>query len=127
RRDAGPRGGGLGALTAWILGLTPARRHPRMSPPPHVDAPARGDARRVRRWAAIALPLAGAVAFAALRSRYLQDMAQAQRRVGHGSRLAHTGLGTIEYAVVGSGSPVLFVHGAGGGFDQGLAMAHELA
>lgn len=107
--------------------MSRSHSQPRMRPslPFTPPGPARG--RRALRWAAIGLPLAGAAAYMALRSRYLLDIEQAQRRVAQGSRLAHTRLGTIEYAVIGHGPPVLFVHGAGGGFDQGLAMAHELA
>jgi pimeloyl-ACP methyl ester carboxylesterase len=31
--------------------------------------------------------------------------------------------GTIEYAISGEGDPVLMIHGAGGGYDQGLLLA----
>jgi 2-hydroxy-6-oxonona-2,4-dienedioate hydrolase len=34
--------------------------------------------------------------------------------------------GTMEYAIAGTGPPVLMVHGTGGGFDQGLAFAEPL-
>jgi len=34
-----------------------------------------------------------------------------------------TARGPIEYAVQGHGIPVLAVHGAGGGYDQGLLVA----
>lgn len=34
--------------------------------------------------------------------------------------------GAIEYADVGTGAPVLVIHGAGGGFDQGLEFARPL-
>ncbi|HUH85456.1 MAG TPA: alpha/beta hydrolase [Stellaceae bacterium] len=37
-----------------------------------------------------------------------------------------TGAGPIEYAERGEGRPLLSIHGAGGGFDQGLANAAEL-
>ncbi|MGP1353872.1 MAG: alpha/beta fold hydrolase [Parasphingopyxis sp.] len=36
---------------------------------------------------------------------------------------AETGEGLVEYAVAGDGPPLLVVHGAGGGFDQGLLFA----
>lgn len=45
---------------------------------------------------------------------------------GIGSRLLQTSFGTIEYAVAGEGPPVLVIHGAGGGFDQGLEFAAGL-
>jgi pimeloyl-ACP methyl ester carboxylesterase len=37
-----------------------------------------------------------------------------------------TACGDIEYAVRGQGPPLLLVHGAGGGFDQGLHFAGDL-
>jgi pimeloyl-ACP methyl ester carboxylesterase len=45
---------------------------------------------------------------------------------GRGSALIETAAGPIEYAVEGAGHPLLSIHGAGGGFDQGLANAREL-
>lgn len=39
------------------------------------------------------------------------------------SQMAETARGPVEYARVGSGSPVLVVHGMGGGFDAGLGLA----
>ena len=47
-------------------------------------------------------------------------------RVLSGSRIASTPCGPIEYAVAGAGPPVLVVHGAGGGFDQGLDLGAPL-
>lgn len=43
-----------------------------------------------------------------------------------GSRMLETSVGPIEYAEVGEGPPVLVIHGAGGGFDQGLDLAEDL-
>jgi len=50
-------------------------------------------------------------------------MRNARERVRVGSQLVQTPCGGIEYAVAGEGQPVLVVHGAGGGFDQGLEIA----
>ncbi len=51
--------------------------------------------------------------------RQLQQSLRFHReRISRGSLLFNSKVGQIEYAVVGEGSPVLFVHGAGGGFDQ---------
>ena len=58
---------------------------------------------------------------------YERDMRAARERIAAGSQIAQTRCGPIEYAVLGDGPPVLFVHGAGGGFDQGLEMAASLA
>jgi len=75
-------------------------------------------------WALAAL-LAGATAFAAI--AYRRDISEARARVASGSLLAKTPCGPIEYAVIGTGSPLLVVHGAGGGFDQGLEFGRPLA
>ena len=56
---------------------------------------------------------------------YRRDLAAARERIT-GSTVVVTPCGPIEYAVAGSGQPVLFVHGAGGGFDQGLAFGAPL-
>jgi pimeloyl-ACP methyl ester carboxylesterase len=51
---------------------------------------------------------------------YQRDISQARQRVSAGSQVVQTPCGPIEYAVAGEGKPVLVVHGAGGGYDQGL-------
>lgn len=58
--------------------------------------------------------------------RFQSDLRGAQVRVGTGSLLADTAYGPIEYARQGLGEPLLVVHGAGGGFDQGLLFARGL-
>lgn len=58
---------------------------------------------------------------------YRRDMLRARARIAHDSRIAQTARGPIEYAAAGSGPPVLIVHGAGGGFDQGMALGQVLA
>lgn len=57
---------------------------------------------------------------------YRRDIRAARQRVATGSAVAETRCGPIEYADRGSGPPVLVVHGAGGGFDQGLMLGAEL-
>lgn len=52
--------------------------------------------------------------------------ANRQRLCGN-SRLIETRRGPIEYAQAGSGPAVLVVHGAGGGFDQGMEFAAPIA
>lgn len=68
-----------------------------------------------------ALALA-ALAVPILRS-YRADLAEARRRVATGARIARTRMGPVQYADEGTGPPVLAIHGAGGGFDQGLLTA----
>ena len=47
------------------------------------------------------------------------------RRV-QGARIADTIAGPIEYGEKGAGIPLLSIHGAGGGYDQGLANVGDL-
>jgi 2-hydroxy-6-oxonona-2,4-dienedioate hydrolase len=75
-------------------------------------------------WAAVALLL---VILAGLTyAAYRRDDAAERARVTSGSQLATTACGPIEYAEAGSGPPVLVIHGAGGGFDQGMELAQPL-
>lgn len=59
-------------------------------------------------------------------SAYRRDIEAARARIATGSRVVETPLGPIEYADVGRGPPVLMIHGAGGGFDQSLAVGSLL-
>ena len=56
---------------------------------------------------------------------YRSDIRAARKRVMSGSRVIETKCGPIEYATMGEGPPVLVVHGAGGGYDQGLWIARD--
>ena len=58
---------------------------------------------------------------------YRRDIGRARAELLAGSRIAQTACGPIEYASLGEGPPVLLVHGAGGGYDQGLAIGGPLA
>lgn len=58
---------------------------------------------------------------------FQRDIQHARDRIATGSQVAQTPCGPIEYAVTGDGPPLLVVHGAGGGFDQGLDIAGPLA
>lgn len=70
----------------------------------------------------IGAALAGGVAVAL---RYRQDIRSAHARITRlGSQVIETSCGPIEYACFGDGYPVLVVHGAMGGFDQGLWLAN---
>lgn len=59
--------------------------------------------------------------------QYHADIAKARTRVASGGTVVATPCGPIEYQAVGSGIPLLVVHGSGGGYDQGLAFAGNLA
>jgi len=58
---------------------------------------------------------------------YRADLRHAVAHISTGSAVASTPCGPVEYAVRGDGPPVLMVHGAGGGFDQGKLLGDELA
>lgn len=57
---------------------------------------------------------------------YRRDVDAARARIATGSRVADTPCGPIEYADVGSGPPLLMIHGAGGGFDQSVEVGRLL-
>jgi 2-hydroxy-6-oxonona-2,4-dienedioate hydrolase len=54
------------------------------------------------------------------------DLRKARASATAGSTLVSTSCGDIEYATVGSGEPVLVLHGTGGGWDQGIHAARGL-
>jgi pimeloyl-ACP methyl ester carboxylesterase len=78
----------------------------------------------VRLLLALLVILAGGAALIYLRFRF--DTHAAEQRVAAGSKLANTPCGTIEYGEHGTGQVVLALHGAGGGYDQGLLFADAL-
>lgn len=53
---------------------------------------------------------------------YRRDVQAAHERVAEGSHMIETQCGRIEYGDTGHGAPVLLIHGAGGGYDQGLLL-----
>jgi pimeloyl-ACP methyl ester carboxylesterase len=55
-------------------------------------------------------------------SHYRSDFQAAQERVAAGSQMVDTSCGPIEYAETGNGPAVMVLHGAGGGYDQGLLL-----
>jgi pimeloyl-ACP methyl ester carboxylesterase len=65
------------------------------------------------------------VGIATIVVQYFRDIRAARARINNQvSQVIETDIGPIEYARVGDGYPVLVVHGAMGGFDQGLWLAH---
>jgi pimeloyl-ACP methyl ester carboxylesterase len=77
----------------------------------------------------VVLPVVVLLAAAAVVAVYLdyrRDMDHALERISAASVIAQTRCGPIEYASAGEGIPVLIVHGAGGGIDQGMDAAKSL-
>jgi 2-hydroxy-6-oxonona-2,4-dienedioate hydrolase len=81
---------------------------------------------RVGRAVAILISLFVAGLFGLAYLSYRRDIRQARERISVGSRIVGTPCGPIEYTVAGGGPPVLVVHGAGGGYDQGMDFAKPL-
>lgn len=70
--------------------------------------------------------LAAAIPVGLVYGQYRRDMARAYRRVSSGGKMVETACGAIQYAASGEGFPLLIVHGAGGGYDQGEYFAQLL-
>jgi pimeloyl-ACP methyl ester carboxylesterase len=73
----------------------------------------------------------GLLAVAALaggmtRRAYALDIAAARARTHGRSEVFASRFGTMEYAIAGTGRPLLMLHGTGGGFDQGLAFSEPV-
>ena len=77
----------------------------------------------VKGYGLVGLGFAAGLAGTAVYLRYRNDLRAARERVATGGRVIETECGPIEYGVSGSGPPVLVLHGAGGGYDQGLLIA----
>jgi pimeloyl-ACP methyl ester carboxylesterase len=69
------------------------------------------------------IALGAAVPAALVYRQFRREMALAYSRVASGGRALDTACGPIRYAELGHGPPVLIVHGAGGGYDQGVTFA----
>jgi pimeloyl-ACP methyl ester carboxylesterase len=79
--------------------------------------------RAIRIVAAIAVVVVSASAYLA----YRLDLRRAHERIAAGSHIGETPCGPVEYETAGGGGPaVLAIHGAGGGYDQGLDLADVL-
>jgi 2-hydroxy-6-oxonona-2,4-dienedioate hydrolase len=59
--------------------------------------------------------------------RFHGDVRAATARAMHGGTLIATRCGPIEYEEAGQGTPLLMIHGSGGGHDQGMLFAREFA
>ncbi|MDP3801662.1 alpha/beta hydrolase [Brevundimonas sp.] len=87
----------------------------------------RPHARGRRRWLPVVVGAAAIAMVATVALAFHRDMAEARAHTQGRSRVVDSPWGPIEYAEVGSGPPVLMIHGSGGGFDQGLDFSAPLA
>lgn len=81
---------------------------------------------QTRNWIGLATAVGAAAVAGGAYMLYRQDMNERSDALEAKSDIAETKLGSIEYAREGSGPTALVIHGAGGGYDQGLYLAHEM-
>ena len=82
--------------------------------------------KRSARWILVAA-IAVVVTAVWIAWRFDSDIKAASAKAARGSVLIDTRCGPIEYQEAGTGTPLLMVHGSGGGHDQGMAFAGTLA
>jgi pimeloyl-ACP methyl ester carboxylesterase len=75
-----------------------------------------------RKWILGALSIGTVLGGVWIYRAYRRDLRAARQRVAAGRRVLETDLGPLEYGVAGHGPPALVIHGAGGGYDQGLLL-----
>lgn len=68
-----------------------------------------------------------AVVLAIGANSYRDAVRRAEARLIGRSSVIPTSQGRVEYSVAGAGTPVLMIHGTGGGFDQGLTFTKGLS
>jgi 2-hydroxy-6-oxonona-2,4-dienedioate hydrolase len=78
-------------------------------------------------WISIVLLAVLIVASADIFASFARDLTAARARLVGRSKTIETSFGTLEYAAIGEGEPILTIHGAAGGFDQGLDMTGAMA
>lgn len=86
----------------------------------------RNRSRKATIFTASVISLLGLAALALALSypQYTREISARRSTLLAGSRIFSSASGSLEYADEGSGSPVLVIHGAGGGYDQGLWLGH---
>ncbi len=81
---------------------------------------------QTRNWIGLASAVGAAAVAGGTYMRYRQELNAKSQALDAKSEIAETACGPIEYAREGRGSATLVIHGAGGGYDQGLYLAHEM-
>jgi len=82
-----------------------------------------------RRTMLVGTAIGGAALLAAgvgVTASYAAAIDAANKRVSTATGTIATRFGALEYADVGTGTPLLMIHGTGGGYDQGLGFAAPL-
>lgn len=69
------------------------------------------------------IPVALTLGVGAVGLVWQRDMRAIEAQLAAGARVIQTGFGPVAFAEGGEGAPVLVIHGAGGGHDQGALMA----
>ena len=82
---------------------------------------------QARRFVFATLALASVIGVLLVKWQFDKDMQRANDHAAQGSVVVSTPCGPIEYQELGIGVPLLTVHGSGGGHDQGMAFAGDLA
>lgn len=75
-----------------------------------------------KKWVLGGLFLGAAVGLSWIYRSFRRDLRAARERMAAGRRVVETDQGVLEYGIAGDGPPVLVIHGAGGGYDQGLLL-----
>jgi pimeloyl-ACP methyl ester carboxylesterase len=81
---------------------------------------------QTKNWIGIASAVGAAAIAGGTYWSYRHDMSDRAKALEGKSNIARTARGTIEYARKGRGPAALVIHGAGGGYDQGMYLAHEM-
>lgn len=79
-----------------------------------------------KRWVGLGAALGAAAGFGGAYLQFLTEMRERAHKLSANARTAYTPMGHIEFARQGSGPTALVIHGAGGGFDQGLSIGQDL-
>jgi 2-hydroxy-6-oxonona-2,4-dienedioate hydrolase len=75
--------------------------------------------KRLKRFILGSVALAVVIPGGLIYRQYRHDMSLAYQRISSGGKTIETACGPIQYTEFGDGAPMLIVHGAGGGYDQG--------
>jgi pimeloyl-ACP methyl ester carboxylesterase len=93
---------------------------------PQISENVSGRSPRLRRVVLLVVTVVFAAVVVPTWAFYRRAVGRAYDRISRQSQIAQTRCGPLEYAVAGEGPPVLVIHGAGGGFDQGLELGGSL-